>query len=115
MKFTAYIIICMLLLINVSCTSSNNKAENKNVTSEEGGVEEEFRLIKYSDVYKIEKDMTYKEVISLLGRYYKDIGSGRYIYVYKLEDGKEITLNFGGMNEVIGKSGEEILKEIKDK
>ena len=113
MKFTAFIIICTLLMINVSCTNSKDKIENKNVTREEG-VEGEIKLIKYSDVYKIEKDMTYKEVISLLGPC-RDIGSGRFIYVYKLEDGKEIVLNFGGMEEVIGKSGEEILKEIKDK
>ena len=113
MKFTASIIICALLMVNVSCTSNKDKIENKNVTSEEGD-KEEIKFLKYSDVYKIKKEMTYKEVISLLGPC-RDIGSGRYIYVYKLEDGKEIVLNFGGMEEVIGKSGEEILKEIKDK
>jgi signal peptidase I len=63
-------------------------------------IENEIRKVTAKQLRQITKDMTYQEVVNLLGNT-KDIGSGRYIISYEYENGKRFNFNFGGYNEII--------------
>jgi signal peptidase I len=63
-------------------------------------IENEIRKVTTKQLRQITKDMTYQEVVNLLGNT-KDIGSGRYIISYEYENGKRFNFNFGGYNEII--------------
>ena len=58
----------------------------------------EADITQINELYKISENMTYGEVIALLG-HEQDIGSGRYIYKYEFRDELELILNFASYEE----------------
>jgi hypothetical protein len=60
----------------------------------------EIKKVTATQLLKITKKMTNKEVIKALGNS-KDIGSGLYIFRYEYENGKFLDLSFGHYDEII--------------
>ncbi|RAP75110.1 hypothetical protein [Paenibacillus montanisoli] len=93
---------CMTVL--AGCAKTDNHPESpvvkKEQTVEIAGLTNEIRKVTSSQLSQITKDMTYKEVIDEWGNS-KDIGSGRYIFRYEIENGEYLELNFGHFDEVL--------------
>jgi len=60
----------------------------------------EVRKVTKEQLQLIEKDMTYEDVIKVLGKTI-DIGSGRHIITYEYENGESIMFNFGGYDDIL--------------
>lgn len=65
--------------------------------------------ITYEQIEGITADMTYGQVVEKLGPTL-DIGSGMYVLVYELEDGKKFTMSVSRWDEPIGKTGKALIE-----
>lgn len=84
--FIVFSAILMMALLGCSNNSSQSNSAKEN-SNEISGLTNEIRNITSSQLTQITKDMTYKEIINILGNT-KDIGSGIYIFRYKYENGE---------------------------
>lgn len=75
-------------------------------------LEDEIKDISSEDIRKLEANMTYEQAVKILGET-KDIGSGRYILYYRVDGIYSFKLNYGNNQELLGKSGEELLKTLE--
>ena len=55
-----------------------------------------------SDFEFLELGMSYEGIVSVVGEADRDVGSGLYLKVYDLEDGRQITLQFATLDALIG-------------
>ncbi|CAM3384024.1 hypothetical protein PALU110988_19755 [Paenibacillus lupini] len=92
-----YMIVVVLVIFLSGCTSQQN---SNPAVDDQRAESHEFRKVTAAQLGQITKDMTYKEVINTLGQS-KDIGSGRYIIKYELENGDFLDFNFGSYEEVL--------------
>ncbi len=70
------------------------------------------KVVEISQVRKVRKGMTYKEVVTILGPGI-DVGDGRHILLYYLKQVGMLTLSFASYEDRIKESGEDLLKRIK--
>ncbi|WP_436235261.1 hypothetical protein [Paenibacillus sp. LjRoot153] len=106
-----------LLLVSVTCltvifgcTNNDSQSEGTVVKEEktvgnENNIEKlvlsnEIKKVTATQLRKITKKMTNKEVVKALGNS-KDIGSGLYILRYEYENGKFLDFRFGHYDEII--------------
>lgn len=88
-----------------------SNTESKTAKLPELYVEGEPAKITYEQVKGIKRDMTYGQVVEMLGAT-KDIGSGVYVLEYQLEDGKSFVFSVVRWDDPIGKTGEDLLAEM---
>ncbi len=55
-----------------------------------------------SDFDFLELGMSYEEIVNVVGEADRDVGSGLYLKVYNLEDGRQITLQFATLDALLG-------------
>ena len=55
-----------------------------------------------SDFDFLELGMSYEEIVELVGEADRDAGSGLFLKIYDLEDGRQITLQFATLDALLG-------------
>lgn len=75
-------------------------------------IENDIRVIPTSLLNKVEYDMTFRQVITLLGPT-KDVGSGMHVAIYGLQEGKTLKLSYADLDDTCPYNGEDLLKKSK--
>ncbi len=111
-KNTLFFILVFFPLITtlLGCSNHNTQSHETN-NNEILGLTNEIKKITSSQLAKITKDMTYKELINTLGNT-KDIGSGIKIFRYEYENGQFLDINIYEHNLDV-KIREDVYKHIQ--
>lgn len=73
----------------------------------------DIKKVTSQQVIKIAKGMSYRDIVIFLGST-KNVGSGRYVLIYEVDNSKYLYLSFGKDSDICDQSGEELLKTLID-
>lgn len=93
------LILCCTAILLCSCNSDLGATESVSAPAEE--VSSMFSPafgngISVADGDQVKEGMTYEEVVSLIGKPQRDIGSGSIVLVWEMQGGGELQITFEG-------------------
>lgn len=90
----------------------NSESLDKILDNKEEKQKNDLTNVTREDVEKLQPNMTYKDVINILGET-EDVGSGIYILEYKVDDKYILSIPFTSMESELGVYGKDLLKGLQ--